>query len=427
MAAFLTISTTNNTSIQALEAQDVDAKAVLVIEQSSGQILFQKNPDEVLKIASMSKMATQYLVNEAVANGETSWDAPVTISQRVMDTSANYELSNVPLRTNETYTVKELYEAMSIFSANGATIALAEHLAGTEDQWVERIQAKLTSWGITDASFINASGLPNQYGLSNKKTNLPDNAENSMSARSVAILARHLVTDYPDSLQVSSIAEKVFHPGTIDETLMTNYNLLVPGLLFGRQGVTGLKTGTTDDSGASVTTTATENGMSVISVLIGASQSMARFSETDKILDQVFAAYELLPLVTANNSVKGVTPYPVVDGVDEYLSLNYGKDYQAVVPKGTAVSQISMTFTPNPELLNANNQLKAPIAADQPVGTINISVPGENLGFLQAGEGNQVPALASFEIKEANIFVKLFRSIQSFFKGITGAISGIFG
>ena len=411
--ASLFVGTTSN--ISAVEANDLDAKGAIVVEQKTGKILFDKNPDEVFGIASMSKMATQYLVNEAVQNGEVSWDTKITVSQRAVDTSANYELSNVPLRVGEEYTIQELYEAMSIYSANAATIALAEYLGGSEDAWVAKIQEKLQSWGITDATFINASGLPNQYGLSNRKENLPADAENSMSARSVAILARHLAEDFPSALEVAATTEKVFHPGTVDETVMKNYNLLLPGLLFGRAGVTGLKTGTTDGSGASLTATATENGMSVVAVIIGSSQPLKRFEEMNKLLTQVFAQCEVLTLASKGESAKGIKPY-ATNGSDEVVSIDYGKDFLVVVPKGTAKSQVVLEFQPEKNQLDEYGKLKAPFKKGDVIGRIYYTVERDiDKGYLEKTEGTFVPAVAGIDVGEANIFQNIWRSITRFF------------
>ena len=177
-----------------------DVQSYIAIEQTSGKILMQNNQDEVRGIASMSKMISQYLILEAIKNGEVTWETQIPVSDRVHQLSANYSLSNVPLLPSEKYTIKELFDAISIYSANAATLAVAEYIGGSEANWIERMKAKLDEWGIKDATIINVTGLPNKYGGADKNPSYGDEDENSMSARSVAIIAKNLVNDFPEIL-----------------------------------------------------------------------------------------------------------------------------------------------------------------------------------------------------------------------------------
>ena len=120
----------SNASAETGAALNIEAGAAILVEANSGKILYQKNADELLSIASMTKMMSEYLVNEAIAKGKLKWDQKVKVSEYAYNISQDRSLSNVPLRNGESYTVKELYEAMAIYSANGATIALAEAVAG---------------------------------------------------------------------------------------------------------------------------------------------------------------------------------------------------------------------------------------------------------------------------------------------------------
>lgn len=398
--------------VNAATPTDIDAKSVIVVEEKSGKVLFEDNPDKVSGIASMSKMITQYLILEAVEEGEITWDTLIPVSPRVMKLSADYELSNVPLRALEKYSLKDLYEAISIYSANAAVVAVAEFLSGSEEAWVTRMQSKIEEFGITDAKLVNASGLPYKYNEKQDGSISPD-MENSMSARSVAILARRLVLDYPEILDTASIPGKIFRPGTIDETKMTNFNSLIPSLLFGREGVNGLKTGTSEASGASVTTTATQNGMSVISVVVGSSNPLKRFKETDRILDYVFLTYESILLLKKGDTVQGIPAQMVSNGTDEQISINAGKDFFAAVPKGTAASQIEMEFIPDSSKVNEKGQLMAPIQKDEVIGKIRLHIPGTDLGYLSAAS-NEIDAVAAFDIEEANFFIKTYRFVRDF-------------
>ncbi|WP_373748339.1 serine hydrolase, partial [Jeotgalibaca porci] len=131
----------------AVEPIEVSSEAAFVIDNETNKILLNQNGDASLYIASMTKMIPLYLVHEAIEAGTIAWDTPVPISDYALAISQNYELSNVPLRKDFTYTVKDLYEAMVVYSANGATIAVAELIAGSEPAFVDMMKEKLDAWG----------------------------------------------------------------------------------------------------------------------------------------------------------------------------------------------------------------------------------------------------------------------------------------
>ncbi|MGY3725173.1 D-Ala-D-Ala carboxypeptidase A. Serine peptidase. MEROPS family S11 [Granulicatella balaenopterae] len=410
--------------VDAAEIKNLDARGAIVVEKNSGKILYGKNIDEVLGIASMSKMVTQYLILEAIHNGEVTWDTQIPISPALSKMSINYELSNVPLRANVSYPLKDLYEAISIYSANAAITAVGIYLGGSEDAWVQKMQETVESMGITDARLVNPSGLPYRYNIQKNK-NLSEDDENSMSPRSVAILAQRLITDYPEILDTASIQKKTFQPGTVDETKMSNYNLLLPGLLFGRDDVIGLKTGTSALSGASVTAVAIQNNTSVISVVVGSSAPLKRFEESSRLLDYIFTTYETIPFIKKGDSAQQITPYPVVDGKDQVITFDYDRDYYAAVPKGASPDQIIVEFTPNPERVNEENQIQAPITKGENLGYVTITTPGKDLGYLQEKD-NTIPVVASYDVEEVGHLTKVWRQIKVFFAGIRDSIKDFF-
>ena len=422
--SLISVAAVNIAAVEAAEIKNLDARGAIVVEQHSGKILYGKDIDEVLGIASMSKMITQYMILEAIHNGEVTWDTQIPVTPALSKMSIDYELSNVPLRSNVTYSLKSLYEAISIYSANAATTAVGIYLGGSEDAWVQKMQETVEKMGITDAKLVNPSGLPYRYNIQKNK-NLSVDDENSMSPRSVAILAQRLITDFPEILETAGTQHKVFEPGTVDETKMTNYNLLLPGLLYGNSGVTGLKTGTSALSGASVTSTATQKDTSVISVVVGSSAPLKRFEESNRLLDYVFTTYETLPIVKTGESAQKIAPYPVVDGKDKVITFDYGADFYAAVPKGASADQIVMEFTPNPERVNENNELEAPITKGETLGYVTVITPGKDLGYLQAAN-NTVPVVAAYDIKEVGQLTKIWRAIKGFFADIKDNIKGFF-
>ena len=414
-----------------------DVKSYIAIEQTSGKILMQNNQDEVRGIASMSKMISQYLILEAIKNGEVTWETQIPVSDRVHQLSANYSLSNVPLLPSEKYTIKELFDSISIYSANAATLAVAEYIGGSEANWIERIKAKLNEWGIKDATIINVTGLPNKYGGSEKNPAFGDEDENSMSARSVAIIAKNLVNDFPEILKISSISTQTFRPNSSGTTKMDNFNYLLPGLLFEYEGVTGLKTGTSESSGASITTTATRNGFSVIVVSMGSKEPLNRFKVTRYLLDELFKKYEGLIVGSPGKSVQNLAPIPLDGGTEETLSVDYGKPFVAAVPKGTALSQIKIGFIPLDELKTEDGKVKAPVQAGQTVGTLTFEMPGENLGYVDGKDHGTVEALAAYDVEQSNVVTESVRGIkslvgqvvqnvQNFFRNVWSEIQNVF-
>ncbi|WP_412734061.1 D-alanyl-D-alanine carboxypeptidase family protein, partial [Halalkalibacterium halodurans] len=232
-------------------AFELEAESAILVDAESGKILYGKNIDAVLPTASMTKMMSEYLILEAINEGEISWDQEVPISDYVRELSLYVQLSNVPLRQDETYTVKELYESVAIYSANASTIALAELIAGSESAFVQRMNEKGEELGLEDFKFVNSSGLNNKDLLGNHPEGTDANAENVMSARATAKLAYNLLKDYPEVLETASIPEKTFRAGEGEEIEMENWNWMLKGIRpqHDYEGIDGLKTGYTAEAG----------------------------------------------------------------------------------------------------------------------------------------------------------------------------------
>ena len=242
----------NRTSAAENDSLGLNAEAAILVDAETGAILYEKNADVVLGVASMSKMMTEYLVLEAIKDGTISWDQKVMISEYIHNLSSpNMGLSNVGLTQGEQYTVKELYEAMAIFSANAATSALAEVVAGTEKGFVELMNKKAEELKLGEYKFVNSSGLNNSDLLGNHPAGNPDD-ENVMSAKATARLAYHLLNDFPEVSDTASKPVLKFRDGRDYK----NFNYMLPGLVFEYPGVDGLKTGSTDFAGYGFTATA---------------------------------------------------------------------------------------------------------------------------------------------------------------------------
>ena len=248
------------TSLPPVQSLDLKVKAALLIEASSGQVLLNVNGDEALPPASMTKMMTEYIVADLVKQGKLKWDDVVTVHKNAAKTIG----SRIFLAEGDQHTVEELYIAMAVGSANDATVALAEHVAGSELDFVKMMNSEAKRMGMTSTYFANSTGLdvtdmPADFQPSDKK-------ETVMSARDAAVLARNIVTDHPDFDRFTKIQSYKFRKRDKKPIINWNYMLeanknVVNFKQFAYEGLDGLKTGHTTNAGGSFTGTAKRNGM----------------------------------------------------------------------------------------------------------------------------------------------------------------------
>jgi D-alanyl-D-alanine carboxypeptidase (penicillin-binding protein 5/6) len=411
------------------EPISVNAAAAIIIEETTGAILYGKNIDEMLPIASMAKVMTEYLVLEAVKSKKITWDQTYTPSEYVYKISQNRELSNVPLRKDGTYTAKELYEAMAIYSANGAAIGLAEVIAGSETNFVKMMNEKAVELGLTNFEFVNATGLENEDLIGMHPDGTSVDQENRVSARDMAILAQKLIKDYPEVLDTSSISKKVFREGTDDRTDMPNWNWMLPGLVYEYDGVDGLKTGSTSKAGSNFTGTAMRNGMRVISVVMNADDGSGtlhtpRFTETKKMLDYAFNTFTVKEVFPANYQIKNQSSIPVVKGKEDKVAIQT-KDPLTLVVKNGEKDAFKPILTIDENQLTKNGELTAPVEEGQKVGimTAEYEGKGQALDFVEQSKTAQVDIVTKEAVEKANWFILSMRGIGGFFSGLWGTIT----
>lgn len=252
---------------------EIDAKAAVIIDASNGDVIYQNNENEAVAPASMSKMMTAYLVLESIHNGKVRWEDPVKISVK----SAQTEGAKIPMQVNDTLTVKDLYYALMIESANNSAVALAEHVAKTEKNFVQLMNEKAQQLEMSDkAKFANASGLQE-----------PDGSETKMTAADVAKLAYHLIKDYPEILEVTHLRQSQLAFNNVNVT-NTNEMLNKNNKALYIEGIDGLKTGFTDSAGYCFTGTAKQGDTRIITVVMGTSSKTKRFTETNKLMSYAF-------------------------------------------------------------------------------------------------------------------------------------------
>ncbi|PKJ55767.1 D-alanyl-D-alanine carboxypeptidase family protein [Bacillus sp. SN10] len=252
---------------------EIDAKAAMIIDASNGDVIYQHNENEAFAPASMSKMMTAYLLLENVHNGKVRWEDPVKMSAKAAQT----EGARIPVQVNDTLTVKDLYHALMIESANNSAVALAEHMAKSEKDFVQLMDAKAKQLKMSEhAKFANASGLQE-----------PDGSETKMTAGDVANLAYHLIKDYPEILEVTHLRQSQLAFNNIN-VISTNDMLNKNNKALYIEGIDGLKTGFTDSAGYCFTGTAKQGDTRIITVVMGTKGKTKRFTETNKLMTYAF-------------------------------------------------------------------------------------------------------------------------------------------
>ncbi|WP_304999978.1 D-alanyl-D-alanine carboxypeptidase family protein [Jeotgalibacillus sp. S-D1] len=425
-----------NTSY-ANEITDWNTDASILIEASTGKVLYAENADKLLGIASMTKMMTEYLLLEAVNEGAVSWDDQYTVTEKTYELSQDRSLSNVPLRQGEQYTIRELYDAMAIYSANAATVAIAETIAGSEAEFIKLMNNKAEELNLEDYRFVNSSGLNNADMLGYHPEGTGDDEENVMSARATAKLAHRLLTDFPEVLETSSIPKKVFREGTDDAINMENWNFMLPSLVFEYEGADGLKTGTTDFAGYAFTGTAERDGMRLISVVMNATDENgvgsyeARFQSTADLFDYGFENFAVEEVLPGNYTVEGKETVAVDKGKENSVPVQSKDPIQMVVKTGEEAAY-EPKLTLNEELLNDDGELTAPIEKDETVGKLTLASGEDDLGFVdqKMGSSLQVDVVATESVEKANWFVLSMRAVGGFFENlwetITSTVKGWF-
>lgn len=262
---------------------DVQAPSAILVDAGTGQVLFEKNADEPVHPASIVKIMTMLVTMDAVKAGHVSLDDRVRISRAAEAMGG----SQVYLAAGETWTLEQLLEAVAIASANDASVAIAEHVAGTEGAFVELMNRRARDLGMKATRFVNSHGLPPPEG----------EAPNITTARDIAIMSRALVTQYPEVLEWTSIRSKVFREQP--RFVMINTNRLVGTV----PGVDGLKTGHTAEAGFSLAATAEREGRRLIAVVMRTDSDEARVEQGSRLLEFGFRAFRPVVVALADEQV----------------------------------------------------------------------------------------------------------------------------
>ncbi|WP_273341732.1 D-alanyl-D-alanine carboxypeptidase family protein [Alloiococcus otitis] len=411
----------------AQEDIDVQADSALLLDASTQQVLYEDNIDEVKPIASLTKILVQYIVLEEIDQGNLNWQDQVSISPFLEELSQNFELANVPLFADQTYSASELFYALSVYSANAATMALAEHIEGSEEAFVYRMRDLVASFGIEDAHLVNTTGLHNSF-LAGR--HIPDSHEeddNTMSARSMATIASRLLKDHPDILDYSSQSFYDFETG-YGVFEVENRNKMLAGLSHEYPGVKGMKTGTTESSGRSfIGYYDGGNGERPLLALVfnaGDLEEEAdrykRFEETAKLFDHGRESWQVENLMDSPAWADQLEGLPVVDGQVDQLDLEVKDqesfEFMALQDKQSPY-QLSLDF--DPAFIDDEGLLQAPIEAGDQVGDLVFDLdPAVN--YLNGRSKSQVsfPLYAKESVSRDNVLVQVLQDFIDWLKNI---------
>ena len=393
------------------------AEAAIIIDGETGQIVYEKNADKVLGIASMSKMMTEYIIMESIENGKISWDQKVKINKYVHDLSKAPNLSNVGLTEGEDYTVKELYQAMAVYSGNAATVALAQLVSGSEKSFVKLMNEKAKELGLKNHKFVNASGLNNSDLLGQHPSGDEDD-ENIMTAKDTALLAYRLINDYPEVLKIASIPKLKFRDGKE----YPNFNWMLPGLIFEYKGVDGLKTGSTDFAGYGHTGTVIQDGQRYITVVMKSTNKNERFADSTKLMNYAYATFKKEKVLPANYQVKGKETLSVVKGKEKDVKIQSEKAIELLVENG-GKDNYKTDLVIDKNKLNDDGKLTAPIKKGEKLGYITVTPKkGEDYGYIN-GDPVKVNVVAAESVEKANWFVLSMRAVGGFFGDVWSSVA----
>lgn len=365
-------------------AVDVSAVSAVLIEGSTGEILFEKDKDKELVPASITKIMTLNLIFEAIDSKQLSLDDTVTVSEY----AASMGGSQVFLEPNETQTVNDMIKCISIASANDAAVAMAEKIAGSEEAFVKKMNEKAKALGMEHTQFKNCTGLD-------------DNIESGhySSAYDVALMSRELITRHPEISNYSTVwMDKIIHKTKKGETEfgLTNTNKLVRFY----DGITGLKTGSTSKAKYCLSATARRNDMDLISVVMAAPDHKKRFSEAQALLDYGFA-----------NCC--VYKDPDIAGSLEEVPVQGGRESTVAAAPGTIFSHVFTSQTDTETItkkITYQEDVTAPLAKGSVIGKVEYFYENECIGSIDITAKESVEE-AGFREYFVNAVRKLFHKL----------------
>ena len=366
---FLAAGTVQAQQVMIPSPPRLSAEAYVLMDADTGTVLVEHEADKRLAPASLTKMMTSYILSEEVAQGRLSESDLVNISVKAWQKGG----SKMFVREGTQVPLMDLLRGVIIQSGNDASIALAEHAAGSEEAFVDIMNQTADQMGMTNTQFRNATGWPAEGHYS--------------SARDMAILARAVIQDHPEHYDIYQ--EKYFSYNGINQA---NRNRL----LFRDDTVDGLKTGHTEEAGYCLVASAVRRDMRLIAVVMGTDSDSSRAAETQKLLAFGFRYYQTQPIYTAGEVLESTRVWA---GRADQVALSVAEDIRLTIPRGAEKNLDAQ--------LHIDQTIKAPIAQGQELGNLTIDLNGQRLVDL--------PLVAREAVEEAGFFARLIDNIKLFF------------
>ena len=351
------------TNIYAEDAFLKNAKSGMLIEASTGEILYEKNKDDRVAVASMTKMVAQIIILENIEKGTLSWDEIIKVSKNAADMGG----SQIWLQYGEEMSVRDLMKGISMASANDATVALAERIAGTEEAFVKQMNDKVKELGLKNTNFVNPTGL--------------DEDNHYSSAYDMAMIAKELLK-HEQILEFSSVYEDYIRVDTPNKFWVVNTNKLIRFY----DGADGLKTGFTDDAGYCMAVTAKRDGMRLIAVVLGEDSGSVRNEETSVLLDCGFNMYKVDIVKNKNDIIAEIN---IDKGTKDKINAVVEEDLLVLKKK----SEISKQYDIETKL----NEIKLPINEGDVVGKVLVKDGNKSIKEANLVAGESVEKLGYFK------------------------------
>jgi serine-type D-Ala-D-Ala carboxypeptidase (penicillin-binding protein 5/6) len=352
-----------------------DVASAILIERDTGTIMYEKNSQQKLPPASMTKVMTMLLIMEAIDEGRLSMDEKV----RASEYAASMGGSQIFLEPGEEMTTRELLKGIAIGSGNDASVAMAERIGGSEEAFVEMMNNKAKELGLKDTKFQNTTGLPAD--------------DHYSTAHDMAVMAKELLK-YEAITEFTGQYEAYLRENTDNKFWLVNTNKLVRFY----PGVDGLKTGFTREAMYCLTATAEKDGMRVIAVVFGAPTSKARNAQVTKLLDYAFSQYQTHPMYERGHSLGKAV---ISKGEKKSINAVTSEPISLLTKKGESIEKVKKEIT-------LKKNLKAPVHKGDQVGTIKLIKDGKVL--------SQSPLVANQDVKEAGWWKLFKRSFGMFTK-----------
>ncbi len=333
-------------------APDVSCPSAILMDQTTGTILFKKNADEKRPPASVTKVMTLLLIMEAVESGKLEWDSPIAVSPE----AAGMGGSQVYLKEGETMTTDEMVKCIAVVSANDCCVAMAEAISGSVSSFISKMNQRAKELGMKNTHFNSCTGL--------------DTEDHYTTAHDIAIMSRELMK-HKKIKEYSTIWMDTVRDGAFT---LSNTNKLIRFY----DGATGLKTGFTDDAGYCLSATATRDSLSLIAVVLGGETSDKRFADAKSLLNFGFTQYTLY-----QESPSSIDPVKVIKGMEDLIQPQLAEQPAFLIQKGT---EKSIKYK-----IELSESIMAPVDKGQKIGTISYTCEGKNIGNIHLIADKEIP------------------------------------